>query len=88
MRALTPQARAFVNRFQGGFPIAGRPFHGVAANLGMPETVLIQTVRQLLDEGLLSRFGPLYDATRLGGAASWMRSFAVASAMRPISVAR
>jgi DNA-binding Lrp family transcriptional regulator len=68
MKALTPQARAFVNRFQGGFPIAGRPFHGVAANLGMPETVLIQTVRQLLDEGLLSRFGPLYDATRLGGA--------------------
>lgn len=68
MNALTPQARALINRFQGGFPIAGRPFHGVAANLGMPETVLIQTVRQLLDDGLLSRFGPLYDATRLGGA--------------------
>ena len=68
MNALTPQARDFINRFQGGFPIAGRPFHGVAAKLGMPETVLIQTVRQLLDDGLLSRFGPLYDAARLGGA--------------------
>jgi DNA-binding Lrp family transcriptional regulator len=68
VKALTPQARAFINQFQGGFPIAGRPFHGVAARLGMQETVLIQTVRQLLDEGLLSRFGPLYDATRLGGA--------------------
>jgi len=67
MNTLTPQARAFVNQFQGGFPIAGRPFHSVAARLGMPETVLIQTIRQLLDDGLLSRFGPLYDATRIGG---------------------
>lgn len=68
MTPLTPLARAFINQFQGGFPIAGRPFHGVAAKLGMPETALIQTVQQLLDDGVLSRFGPLYDAARLGGA--------------------
>lgn len=67
MSALTPEARAFINQFQGGFPIAGRPFRGVAAKLGMPETVLIQTIRQLLEERMLSRFGPLYDASRLGG---------------------
>lgn len=67
MNTLTPQARAFINQFQGGFPIAGRPFHGVAARLGMQEAVLIQTVQQLLDDQLLSRFGPLYDAARLGG---------------------
>jgi len=67
MSELTPQARLLINQFQGGFPIAGRPYHGVAARLGMTETVLIQTIRQLLDDGHLSRFGPLYDAARLGG---------------------
>ncbi len=67
MSPLTPQVRAFINRFQGGFPIVERPFQSVAAKLGMTETVLIQTVRKLLDDGLLSRFGPLYDAARLGG---------------------
>lgn len=67
METLTPLARAFINRFQGGFPVAERPFHGVAANLGTQEAVLIQTVRQLVDAGVLSRFGPLYDAARLGG---------------------
>ncbi|MCB1801481.1 MAG: Lrp/AsnC family transcriptional regulator [Gammaproteobacteria bacterium] len=34
----------------------------------MPEAVLIHTIRQLLDDGTLSRFGPLYDAAKLGGA--------------------
>ncbi|MCG6967797.1 MAG: hypothetical protein LJE59_14955 [Chromatiaceae bacterium] len=67
MNPLTPHARAFINQFQGGFPIVERPFQSVAAKLGMTETVLIQTVRELLDDGLLSRFGPLYDAARLGG---------------------
>jgi DNA-binding Lrp family transcriptional regulator len=67
MKTLTPEARAFVSRYQGGFPIAGRPFHSVAAKLGMQETVLIQTVQELIRDGLLSRFGPLYDAARLGG---------------------
>ncbi|MGB5744861.1 MAG: hypothetical protein WBP89_07915 [Sedimenticolaceae bacterium] len=68
MESLTPLARAFINRFQGGFPIVERPFHSVAAKLGAQEAVLIHTVRQLLDAGILSRFGPLYDAARLGGA--------------------
>ncbi|MCB1725140.1 MAG: Lrp/AsnC family transcriptional regulator [Gammaproteobacteria bacterium] len=68
MAGLSPQAREFINRFQGGFPIVERPFHGVAAKLGMRETVLIQTITELLDQGVLSRFGPLYDATLLGGA--------------------
>lgn len=68
MEPLTPLARAFVNQFQGGFPIVERPFHSVAAKLGAQEAALIHTVRHLLDAGMLTRFGPLYDAARLGGA--------------------
>ena len=67
-KPLTPLARAFINQFQGGFPIVERPFHSVAAKLGTQEAALIHTVRQLLGAGVLSRFGPMYDPTRLGGA--------------------
>lgn len=64
---LDPLARAFINRYQGGFPIGERPFHVAAQVLGTGEAALIETVRTLLDTGILSRFGPLYDAERLGG---------------------
>lgn len=60
-------ARSFINRFQGGFPLAGRPFRTVAAKLGTTEATLISLVERLLADRYLSRFGPLYDAARLGG---------------------
>lgn len=61
------RVRAFINRFQGGFPLAERPFSIVAADIGLSEDALIQLVDRLLDKGLLSRFGPLYDAEAMGG---------------------
>jgi len=67
MKTLGPLARAFINQFQGGFPLSGRPFFEVAAKLGITEATLTQTIGELLDVGYLSRFGPLYDAARLGG---------------------
>lgn len=62
--------RQIVNRFQGGFPIAERPYADAAAQLGIDEAQLIERLQVLLDEGYLSRFGPLYQAERLGGALS------------------
>ncbi len=59
--------RNFLNRFQGGFPLTPRPFRKVAAELKTDEETLISTVRAMLERRLLSRFGPLYDAERLGG---------------------
>lgn len=67
MNTLSPLARDFINRFQGGFPLSERPFLEVAAKLGTTEVILIQMLEELLDAGYLSRFGPLYDAVRLGG---------------------
>jgi DNA-binding Lrp family transcriptional regulator len=60
--------RAIVNRLQGGFPLAGRPFTAAAAELGTCETTLIAKLRAMLEAGTLTRFGPMYDAERLGGA--------------------
>lgn len=67
MPALARTAREFINRFQGGFPLAGRPYARVASQLACTEGELLLLIRQLLAEGFLSRFGPIYDASRLGG---------------------
>ena len=60
--------RRLVNTLQGGFPIAERPFAEVAKQLGLDETEVIARLATLRADGVLSRFGPMYDAERLGGA--------------------
>ena len=60
--------RAIVNRLQGGFPLAARPFAAAAAELGTSEAALLEKLAAMLAAGTLTRFGPMYDAERLGGA--------------------
>ena len=60
--------RAIVNDLQGGFPISARPYAEVAARLGLTEDDLMRRLDALLENGTLSRFGPMYHAERLGGA--------------------
>ena len=60
-------SRQFINRYQGGFPIEEQPFARVAADLGTDPATLLNTIQALMDDGLLSRFGPLYDASSMGG---------------------
>ncbi len=67
MHSPSPVGRAFLNRFQGGFPVAPRPYREAGDDLGTEEGTLIATFRAMLEAGLLTRFGPLYDAERLGG---------------------
>ena len=59
--------RAIINRLQDGFPICERPYAEVATELGLDEQTLIDRLGQLLDQKILSRFGPMYHAERLGG---------------------
>ena len=59
--------RRLINTLQGGFPLCERPYAAAAADFGLSETELMERLGRLLDEGVLSRFGPLYDAERLGG---------------------
>ena len=61
---------AIVNCLQGGFPLVARPFAAVAADLGLAEENLIARVRKLLEERVLTRFGPMYQIERMGGAFS------------------
>jgi len=60
--------RAIVNALQGGFAICERPYAEAAARLDIDEQTLLRRLEALLHAGLLSRFGPMYHAERLGGA--------------------
>jgi len=62
--------RTIINGLQGGFPICERPYRAAAERLGISEEALIEGLRGLLDQGILSRFGPLYHAERMGGSLS------------------
>lgn len=60
--------RAIVNQLQGGFPVCERPYAEAATKLGLTEDELMQRLDALLENGTLTRFGPMYHAERLGGA--------------------
>jgi DNA-binding Lrp family transcriptional regulator len=62
--------RAIINRLQVGFPICDRPHLKVARQLGIAEEELIDRLGKLLDEKVLTRFGPMYQIERMGGAFS------------------
>lgn len=66
--ALDALDRAILNALQEGFPLSDRPYAEAAARLGIGEAQLIERLGRLLQRGILTRFGPLYHAERLGGA--------------------
>ena len=60
--------RRIINALQVGFPICDAPYQRVAGQLGLTEPALLERLQALLDNGTLSRFGPLYHAELMGGA--------------------
>ena len=60
--------RRIVNGLHGGFPLCRRPYAAAAQALGLEEKELMERIEKLLSGGALTRFGPMYDAERLGGA--------------------
>lgn len=59
-----------INQMQQGFPICENPYAEVATSLGLNEDELIRRLQAMLDDRTLTRFGPMYQAERLGGAFS------------------
>lgn len=68
--------KKLINLLQDGFPLTPRPFETVAQQLSTEgqeggfeatEAEVMQRIQALLDEGILSRFGPMYQAERMGG---------------------
>jgi DNA-binding Lrp family transcriptional regulator len=59
--------RHIINELQGDFPVCEYPFREVAERLGSTESELITRLGCMLEDGLLTRFGPMFHAERLGG---------------------
>lgn len=60
--------RRIIDALQGGFPLCARPYRQAAEGLGLEEEELIARLDRLLAESVLTRFGPMFQAERLGGA--------------------
>jgi DNA-binding Lrp family transcriptional regulator len=67
IRPLDDTDRRIVNALQGGLPLCDRPYQAAAAALGLAEDEVIARLRRMLGEGALTRFGPMYNADRMGG---------------------
>lgn len=60
--------KLLINQLQDGFPLCDRPFARIAEQLGSTEDHVMGRVSALLDTGVLSRFGPMFQIERMGGA--------------------
>lgn len=60
--------RALINALQGGFPLCDEPYASVGMPLGLSGDEVIARLRSLLDRKVLTRFGPMYQIERIGGA--------------------
>ena len=60
--------RRLINALQGDFPVLEAPFAAVGASLGLTESEVIQRLQALLDDHVLTRFGPMFQIERMGGA--------------------
>jgi DNA-binding Lrp family transcriptional regulator len=59
-----------VNGLQGGLPICERPYLEMALQFGISEDDLITRLENLLKQKVLTRFGPMFQIERMGGAFS------------------
>lgn len=60
--------RAIINTLQGDLPVCERPYLEAAQRLGIGEDELLSRLAELLERGVLTRIGPLYQIERMGGA--------------------
>ena len=63
----TDVERAVINRLQTGLPLVHSPYSAVADELGMTEEMVLNTLQNLLDRRILTRFGPMFHAGEMGG---------------------
>ena len=60
--------RRLINALQGDFPLVAEPYRQVAEALGLSESELLRRLDSLLERRVLTRFGPMFQIERAGGA--------------------
>ncbi len=66
MQALTTFDKALLNLLQGNLPVCSRPFQKLAEELGTEESVVLERLKALKEEGYLRRIGTFFNSSRLG----------------------
>ncbi len=59
-----------INKLQYGFPICDEPYKESAKEFGLTEDELLTRINTLFEEKYLTRFGPMYNAEKMGGSLS------------------
>lgn len=60
--------RRIIDALQGDFPVCERPYAAAAEGLGISEEELLARLQSLLERKVLTRFGPMFQIERMGGA--------------------
>ena len=60
--------RRLINALQGEFPLVEQPYAAIGAMLGLSEDEVIARLNSLLEDRVLTRFGPMFQIERMGGA--------------------
>ncbi len=68
--ALSEFEARLINELQAGFPLTARPFEFLAQHLEKTATEIMEAIQSLLDRGVITRFGPLFNIEKIGGAFS------------------
>ena len=68
MTELDALDRALINALQDGFPIGPAPFAEAGRPLGLSGEEVIERLARLKEIGIITRFGPFFDADAMGGA--------------------
>ena len=66
--ALDEIDRGLINALQGDFPLVPEPYRQVAEALGLSEAEVLRRLDSLLERRVLTRFGPMFQIERAGGA--------------------
>lgn len=68
MTGLSDPDRALVNALQDDLPLTRAPFAPLARRLGLSVEDLLDRIGALQSAGIITRFGPFFDAAAMGGA--------------------
>ncbi len=69
---LTRLEKEIVKALQEGLPLVSRPFSALAGKLGLTEEALLDKIREMMDRGLIRRFGAAVRHQDLGYTANAM----------------
>ena len=76
MKQYSELEKRLLNDFQHELPLSPTPFADLAAELGVYETTIIENLKRLQTESVISRIGPVFRPNRIG--ASTLAAMSVA----------